>query len=719
MAMIDVYGGSAQTVVEESIATVWVKSSWLPDTPDGSGVWTWIPYLVADNGGDALGNGSGDMPFIWRFGNIAQPGTFTFAWFQHLTIKGAYIAVRRVRPNTIYLSSGIDTEPPGDPLWIGWVPEETVMPDGGTTSSGVQTFTARPLETLWDRMVAQGSLVDSDGVVGWVDTPVPFNRQSKQGGGIDGNRSADVTSWTVGGEAMTGAYYFQAPVAASGESDPTWYAWNNYDILRYILDTIANGFDLGGYSTPWAFLTGLAEWIDGDPGPLEYMYDTWRLHGRSVLRILDALIRKERGLLWYTTTDGVEDIWIVVDSFLGRNNSNHATLDARYDKRVKIDYIKFPETANYDSVEVRGGPVRMCCSFSTDDTTWVEFAPLVPKWKAADETEYLALNASDAKIADSKRVRAKYQDVFSLFGLPTPDYPLGLWPFLLGDGETVPYFAASPYVDDWCNIWYDAPAQLVYNGARSFNSMIPFWERTVAGAVPTLRKPFVIIGTVEDEAADPLVWTFANARQMAALELPNAAVRFGRHAMDVTVKTRIPHVAALDLFDADNRNTGTDPAWRYTRYYGTAMFPTGNNLRYRIPLYPAGAAEIGRPYIIEDTSAEVWIIAPYTIYDVTDDGADLLVTSADPVIWRDDRASIWDKGDLTAEGLDQQRAEAQFTIQGITLAYPPGTYLDGVITAAGYTDVGTVVVSRRWNFRRNTTTFTTSRQPIGDAGAYA
>jgi hypothetical protein len=199
--------------------------------------------------------------------------------------------------------------------------------------------------------------------------------------------------------------------------------------------------------------------------------------------------------------------------------------------------------------------------------------------------------------------------------------------------------------------------------------------------------------------------------KLKAVEMDSANVTILDDCLGVQVEPTINHVAALNWLDPDTMLTNNPPQYDYTTYFLTAAIETDARLYVALPVYHGRTpSEIPRVKLLDDPKCTLTVIAPYTITDVdTSDPTYTLDSGADPIYPVDDGLRLFQKAQLAANFYGQQRTVIEATIQGVHLAYAPGSIIAGMVDAAGFTDVGTVVTHRVWDLLGNTTHIQTGR----------
>lgn len=608
--------------------------------------WTAIPWLQPIDARTSLSGTDDQATFEWRFGNVTQPGMVSQSFRNFIDIAGYYIAI------DAYDTYGVCT------LWIGVVDQEQMSPFGTLRPAGVQRFTASGLKSLLYRRFTPGAFAlcgsPTGAYVDKVDHAIPFNE--------DGRPNASYAPTTFG------PYCFYR--AAAG-GDPALY-WLDYDVLQYYIQWYANGLFDSGY-TPQFELTGRIDLLN----TVAASYSPFS----SVGEALDSIITQKRGLGYRILTD-FTTVYIDIFSYFADENSNTYSVDLRT-KDIRAE-VSIDQTRGYDAVYVEGGPVTVCSTFAVNDPS---YPALVPMWSAEAEAAYAAVSLDSDDLSDAARQSSAYDSVYQRFGVTG-------WNWYAGA------FNCAPVPLDDATLDFTRQAGN-YDGRRRFLRTIPVEETTVDGVVTGWRSPFVL--AVVENADGALV--YANVDKLSSMDLNSASVSPEDDSMGIRVASTINHVAALGTFVAIN--TETEPQYDYRTYLLTAAYQTDARLRAVVWVQNARTGDVPRVKYITDRDAGVTLIAPGTALDVDPADPTGLLYSSELTVVDDLSDRIWERAVLTAKWFGQQQSTVGLTVQGISIGFQVGGVIIGVLDATGYTQVGTVVRSRAWDFLRNVTTVQT------------
>jgi len=654
MRVAGIFGYSASSVVTIPFQIVKVKRNW--DDP-----WTIIPWLTVQNASDGSTKGCNDMIFEWRFGFIIQPGSPYLLHYPWLNIAGCYIAL------------DVMDQYGTAPLWIGIVDEHTVNPFASTTSAGIQTFRAIGLKQLLYHKPILGSWVKSWDGVGFVDEIIPFNesnRTEKFAGDKGNNRSELPNEY--------GVFYFDEDTSDTEKCGN----WSHANVIDYLLFFFANLEMDGGPPGPRFFLACPPE-VYAD---LDSLVGTFTCE-ESVGIALDTLLNERRGISCRMTTLGLPGTPVFIEVFSLFEEMNPDVVWVDTFTNLLEPTITFNRTHNYDAVRVTGGDVCVCTTFSPGYEN-NGFAPVDSMWSDAIQTEYESITGEEGE-ADAKRGTERYRSIYSRFRVPVT------WDWKIGAVN------ASPLPAD--DVTLDFTQQRAQFGASlRFSRDIPFYEAGHANASPALRKAFVLVKCSDpDETGE--YWYYVE--RLSKGQLKPCSVAISDENLSFLVEAPIPHLANLN--GNVPSKTLIEAQHDYHDYLFTAMIRTNSRIRCVMPIANTTVPnEVPHIAVIEAKGADVIIILEGTVIDVDKDDATQVIQS-EFQIFRNDGQRVFDNAILAAKFYSQQQCVCRITCRGIRYDFWPGSIVAGLFTAEGFTSVGTVVVSRQWNFEENTTTIST------------
>lgn len=644
---------------------VYVRAEW-------GDAWTWIPFMRARRVTEAVAPAVSSAELEWRFGRIKRNWLTTWKTFEAVALTGGYVLVA---------GQSVFGE---EPLWAGVIEADQIdlrpayteattlgglfsgLPQPPGQPQGDQTIEAVGLEHILDRRPITGAATD----VGWIDRGIDFNERRGFGYRPFGNRSTAV--------GPDGVHVF----SADGQR------WTALQALAYLLQ--------------YHGLPELPITIDGQWGALDYIVDEWRFDGLTLWQAINTLIDRRRGLGWRIVV-GLDDIvrlWVFSHSpepiVVEIPDSPPVVIPANQFQSV-VDFthtrdtearLNFSEAERYDAIDVRGGPVSVCCTLSNAD------ANLVPAWSAAQEAGYIAAPGSTDAERDVERATDKFAAVYQRFRVPDA------WNWLAADGSGggTPQIA-SPAVaaDGWIHPDVQANA---WTWGKTFDRQIPLLKD--AEGEPELRSPFAIASVG------------GSYQYLDRLDQHGANVSVSDSDLAVYVEPRpINHIAGDTHFTGDSEH---DPEWNWETMRVTVMLPTDQHLRVRLGLPPETARRVKRIVIPE---AVAWYILHGTVVDVAEGTPQrwgIEVTPVPDYVVRNDVNLLRAAAVLAAVWYAPVRRTIQYTHEAISLAHFTGSMIRAAVQGLAGAEVNTVVTQRTWDFDAQTTNVQTGYAEI-DAGA--
>ncbi|MBI2424206.1 MAG: hypothetical protein HYV27_15350 [Candidatus Hydrogenedentes bacterium] len=648
MAFVDLTAGPAQEEYSLAGAEVYARRRW-------SDPWTWLPFVQPVTVTEGHGGAVGSATFRYIYGPIARAEDGLDDIYNPYYLSGAYVCV------WVYDAYGAAD------LWYGQCEVEQSMPRGGEVAAGEQRFTAYEVSHMFGRIPVIGSYT----WLGFINRPIVFNRSRSAGLGLNGNRHGGVLSSRLGG------------------------TWNALQLIEYLLYFFINN-DEDGNPRP-------IQWqLAGDLRQLEYIEQEWDLHGRYCDACLAELIPRNRGLGWRPVifADGSAYIYVfnsfssgivAWDGYLAPN-SLQTQIDytgvRAFDSEISINRL-----AEYATVEVLGGYVYSCFTVSVADGT------LVPGWSEGEETAYKAGSSKEDATAedhDNARSAESLDYVYQRFELPYD------WNFFAGDGLGGDQYNVVPGVWPLGEIDPEILAPM-YGEDQSFERELPFDVVSDTPVGFTKLRPFVLVNIIaeEEDPEDPeetiLVDHWWYVDKMQAGERPAASVTLGSGELVINVRPPMNHVAALGSFEAGAEGTADsnhETKYDWQNYLATVNLRTDTRLRVAgyVPGWLPG--EQGRKKVIDVPGAQAWYVVPGTVTRA-EDGE--LVHHEGGLV-RDDTIALQRIAVMAAWWYAQAQNVVRCDIGWITLAHPVGYMATGIWTREGYTELGTVITQRTWQF---------------------
>lgn len=387
-----------------------------------AGDWTVAPHLICRGFTHGVGPTMSQAAFLWRYGaltrghNDSPDGVFTVV--APLDVLDKFV---RIEFEDAASGKSID--------WVGVFKDDGYAEwcDSDAEPSGDQELVAYGLEYFLDRQPISGrSSREADRGIR------PYSYNTGAGAGRD-------VEWAKRGNKDPGDYAF------SFEDDAVeWEAWNIG--LHLLAEHGPRNQD--DVEKPLPFI------LHPDAEPfLNWYYPTVAVEGRTLLQVLDELIDRRRGLIWWIQ---VEDFAAELSAVIYVSSTATAVLalpnDAELPPAATIvtfddpgdqvllepPQIAYPGSRRYDRVRVRGA--RRTSTFSALGTVFGDggasygcplqiYSLIEPTWDATDNTDYHAAAsgllaeysglADDEKAARNDRYRqgSQFYRVYRQFSL--------------------------------------------------------------------------------------------------------------------------------------------------------------------------------------------------------------------------------------------------------------------------------------------------------------
>lgn len=621
--------------------------------------WIMVPFLDCLMAEERAAPGIGSARFRYHYGWIKREGYPYYAGFYPLNIGGWYIGVG------VSVIAGFERS---QVLWVGVADYEHHAPHGTTGwLQGPQEINAFALEHLFDRIQIRGAYTEN----GYVERALRFNVRDGRGLTVKGNRSAE--------RGPAGAYVF----GQAGEE------WSSQDILEYLL----------AYYAP----AGMMFTLGGALNVLRNVKEQWDFNGQTVFQAINALVDRNRGLGWRLRTWNGEGV-INLDVFTGLQEpisvgaytvpANAEQMVVSFDGRIDGQpEIVVNRLATYERLEVRGGSVYSTFSLSFADETLTE------GWTESLETAYKGGSTAEdagAEDHDAERSTDKFKSVYQDFKVPDD------WDWEAGDGEGGDKYPVVPVVLDDGTV-VQTTKGVYYTPGHTFERELCIRANDpelVEEADPRFQTAFVVVkqsepGVDEDPEdeiePDPVVtWHYVD--KLSAIELTPASVRVEDKGLVIRVEPRLNHIAAKNHFNSDSN---AESEYDYRDYIATVQVETDARLVIRATLPGMPQTETGRTKVIEYPGAVYWQILPGTVLDITDGE---LVRAENWRVERDDTPTLRAVAALAAAWYLVPRSNLAFQKMGVGLAHPVGQLIRGLAANWSYTNVGSVVTRRAWDF---------------------
>jgi hypothetical protein len=577
------------------------------------------------------------------------------------------------------------------PWWYGVIigrVDQIDSPIGGTTPKGAMAYEAAGLEYLLDRVRIVGAYSGTT-LIGYCPT---VNLRYARGGSLVGNRSA---SGTAGAGGRT-VYSF------GGES-----VWTVGDFLCYAL----------AHYAPTA--NGMTWQLAGQVEAADSMKAVFRVEGLTLRQLLDSLLDRRRGLLWFVRTDGtavtveirtaltepvsIGDLVVPANTDVSRLALDTPTTDPPH---ITEAVVHTTLADSYHRICVVGERVRSCFTLSYADAT------LTAGWTPADLALYITALGDDPAANDRYRARKEFDRVLRCHRA-TLD-----WNWKAGDGEGTSSENVVPALHDDGTV-DTSRASACAPGRRGhvLLSWIPIQSPTTASttdAEPAYERPLAF-------AKDPTQAQVSGAYKYVRLDnhgiqdLPTAHVAVLDHEMGVQLEA-YGHLFAKNNWAGAGASsktgglTGQGDWFYFADLLFTVAAETDTRLQVTVNLGEPVAGG-GRTLWIFVPDAHLWYMTRYTVIGVNPDGtlAKYMPAGEDPLggVVRDDSERLRVIAALAKAWYKPKRQAIRLTVGELTTLASPGAMVQSAQTVSGDEEINTVVTRRLWDFVRRTTTVET------------
>ena len=685
---INIFGASqSQLQFPATSTSVWAKLNWSDD-------WTWYPGVLAMNAEQVAAPGIGQATLSNQYGYMIQEGPVAADYYYPVDLMGHFVAIQ------VHSWWGNWC------AYIGRVEAEGAQPMGTVDyMSGNQVMTALGPEFWLDRIEIAGCRFNGH----MLTRGRTFNRKTKfahDAKSVDETTQNGKTIKVFGGN-------FSTAVGALGcrEFHPTdKYVASNLDIIQYLIAVYIN-HDEWGNPRPVQFV------LTGETASLDNIRDEYDFEGMSVWKALGHLIDRRRGLAMVVVPniDPTVPIMLYVYSELDQAitvngcempaNPNQISVNFDGpDARLLEPSFRWTCDTQFDVIEVRGRPVKVCGTFSVIEGT------LERAWTDSDEEALWAAK-------DKERSGDKFKHIFSLFCVPAA------WNGKLGDGkrakaDPTKYTNAAVVCNDDGTILQSDNAGYIDPSDKVFHRDTPFpdySDETSAEFLPAAG--YVTVRETSKTVSDPgppIVYAVTEKNNRFDISrLADATRHPGRlrpSDNEMAWWLEFPERACLAFNHFPNpAPKGTEmpvapPEEDWETLAITAMFDTDEVLRAR-KIVGAWGNEMPRQKIIYLPDAESRCVLAGTVIGVTvnpDTGENVFDRTEAFEIKRDDSFKV--QGVLAAAVAwhSVPRATIDVRISQVTPSYGPGVIFAGA--AAGRNlYVGTPITMRAWDFQNNTT----------------
>lgn len=547
----------------------------------------------------------------------------------------------------LMLDDGTGGTPPT--VWIGKFFEEArsihgQSAGGTTTPSGMQRHVAyEPLMILKRIHVSEAWWEAPDGsetqvLTNWAPG---FNARDADGF-LVGNRSAEVLP-RIGGRYAFG-----------GSS-----RWNAFQAVGYLLYRFADELVVGGPS--WT--------VSAQPDAqtaLESIEESIEVEqGEALDSIVRKLIPLNMGLDFVVreTPTGFE--LYVYSLVAGAKSFRGVTLPANPQTyRFRASLGQTTSMVNvirswaqrYDRIRVIGRRVVVCCTLEADAE---EGGSLEAKWQPQFENDYKlgTGNPTDPpEDHDAARENDKFSAVYQAFGAPADwDHQAGhASPRVMEDGTI------SPSV-----------ARTFQNSVRKTLGWLPLREQfEYDGLEPSDRNPTGHQG----DFLPPAAWILDEATgRYVPCEERGIGIHAPGHDWGIVLRAKPNHLLALRSFTPWEDTTDIPPVYDWQTLKVTIAFEADERLylEWSVPEPDPGEGVM----VVEDRGAELWYLAPSTVFGLTAAGQPRR-SPAEGVVLRNDADRLLLRMAGAMARYYDERARAEILLVGL---WPFSTLLGGIL----------------------------------------
>lgn len=684
MSEISIQNPSAANLIDTDpgFAVVQVRAAWGDD-------WETVPYLEAV--GDAFnraGLARSEAKLLWRYGQIKREDLNSFTAYLPKDLFGKYVRI------CVSTSKGLT------PRWYGVIDDDALDIKGKDPApTGDQSIQCWGLDHLLDRYTVRQVKYTTDGNTVYTIERIPvFNRRTKRGNSLLGNRTSGTTEEDVDAFSSDGA------------------VWTNFQILQSLLlwnlPSDAPPFTLAGQDALLKQIEQVHDFKSGTP----------------LREVLNKLIDRRRGMVWCLRISENEEVNIWVSSILDESvsvggttiekNTEQSVVTVDQDKKISEVVISKVTSSRYNRLVARGGLLKCIFSVSKDDGTleWAATSTLILDYKAgaaeADGYDALPTDKDKALWNDDFRAEDKF-DRIGMFRIPNT------WNKSVkdgwGGGES---FVAVPSVKDdgtvltdaAANLWLFDRALLQHLPALEVGkdySVEPPTDENPSGDEPEFRKPFIVI-----LHEDKYVYLDKHGDREEP-PLPHASIRMLDREMAMQVDIRPRHLLMkTDWSGAEPSYINGKPfdaasVFDWRKMIATVAIEADQHLREVVDDGSGGNREI----VIDVPDAELVYLAPNTVLGIDADGS-LKRAPAEGTFIRNDLEALERVAALAWAWYSKPRASVKITKRGFAPILAVGAMVKSAQASDASRDVGTVVTEERINWGKREVSISTNFENV-------
>ena len=576
--------------------------------------------------------------------------------------------------------------------WQGVMIDMGLTVEGGeAVLTGQQVMTAYGLEYLLTKFkikqafcYPQTTQTEQDlGLIDWVP---PFNQNPSRGTSVNtfGNRA--VTPITVG----TQTFY---PFSFTRPSDGTTAPWDGLQAVEMCLNAYWPGDDLG-------FTFAIA----GQTEMLENFNPTHSVGDKTIWEALDTLMPRQRGISFTVEHIDPPTIW-VSSQFVGDIVVNGVTYPGNpevyqvdFSSGIDIDNstLFFSLVDRYRKAIIQGERIRS--TFTADvGERGNDQTIFVPLWTYGQGQDYQNVSPTlpgdvwgDRGARDKARSEQdRFAFVYKAFGL-NPDFqgiyrgasifpdilPLGgnvdtsrVQKPLLGQGlmRILPMFEG-----------YDYETSTIIDSSSNY---------------PDQKKPFAICQLAP---GGPGTERLVYLHDIRDAKISNLGLRMLDNQVGVNFPNGGHALAAGDWSLGPDQDQTLQPPfmdWRNMKATVCMQLDKRLTVEGEITGNPQDP-----PLFIPVKGAHCWVIHPFTVVDITEDGEEKLIDPLVDTYLRNDRDFLFNILALVQGWYQYERNLANYRIRGLFPHIPIGAMLKAAFFGGGFSDVNTLISKKTWRF---------------------
>lgn len=705
-------------------ATISHRNSW--DDP-----WVAIPYCYADRAEVTTGNAIGGATLNYEYGEIQQPDQATFSTYTPLSILGHWIRIQ--------WNPGGATPPGSLYTWYGIATDESFSEHSERTA--IQSGTQRIECVAPNWLLTRKQVLDSH-VFKELDAGNPVALIAKEGlifNPIAGGRSQTIKGNRYQTIDTDGIAMF------SSVNDSTATTWNAGQAIKYLLQRMPP------VTEPLPY-----EWDISAASMAKCAWHTPEhivTHGQTLHAIINAILPRSRGFVWWVTVDEAGDkIWVNVDTVLENDlvlpgsgvtvtkNDNQYDIDYDDDAVVSGSAVVTSTQRRYEQVIVEGARRGVVCTLTLNDATPGTTNGYTETWDSADKLAYDDAFSGDAGYgALGTEKQKQYNDalrksnpqtakVYSTFTLA------GDWDRTARNGAI-----AYPDVDEATAELTGAPppeatADVWVKGIR-IQPYLPLYAdleyadpEAPTGSLSTrteFEKALVVVDPDPDNPSSKRIQV-DRLHSLSSSERGDVAgsVTNGRVTLDDSSPTfRISSSSQNHIFAHGSYNVATAavsnevPMFDYQTIEATFYLTFPDRVRVAEPaIFPLEEHDLSSVLLIRlGERAHADYMPEYTIYRVTDDHDVKEVGAGNSGFVRDDRDQMRDLASMAYEWYGRASQAIELNLRQTNSQLEIGYFIDQIRLAK---DVKSVVTHIAWDLKNQTTKIRTDYAELDFGGFF-